>query len=386
MLFLVDDVDQQWRRDGTRPPGLVILGEGPEKDRLGRDAERRRAEGGRRLDRLDGGAAGLQEPLAASPRRGIIRTGGRVREPLPLQAHPADPEVIPRVDAKPQRVGLEQHVPVGRQIQRDHRGRLVGLGHDRERQGPAPVEAVGVPPGKFDGGGVHDRNGRRSQGRPLGLDRLAVHRGRRQLAIGRGHERHAAALDRRECPAANLLPNEIRATQIARQRHLGDEALDLRPQHRLDRGLLPPVTHGHRDPRRLELRRHRDRIAIATQLGLDPLLPADLDRGPLGPRAGGLGESHLELGRLPLRHDDRLGQGLDPGEGESLHGLPGGEEPGPGIGRGVGHGQRRGNRQTGRHGRREQPGPMPRPRHGRTEIDAAGPLGHLGDGRPAKRG
>ena len=110
VLGTIDDVQHQRRGVDAAAAWQVILRVGPDRDLLRLHAERVGAERGRRVDRFDFAATGLQDsfPLLVNTTR-VGRAS--VAKTLPFKAHPPDAEVVTGGDLERERVGVEEHAP-----------------------------------------------------------------------------------------------------------------------------------------------------------------------------------------------------------------------------------------------------------------------------------
>ncbi|MFN9940452.1 MAG: hypothetical protein ACK56I_13350, partial [bacterium] len=127
-------------------------------------------------------------------------------------------------------------------------------------------------------------------------------RGCGEATVGRGGERHRAALHGREGPAAHVLLEHGRPLEIVGEFDLGVDARDLRPEHRLHPHPLPGIADGQRQLRVLQLRRQGERVAVLLQSRGQRLLAADPGAGRLGPPPRLVGQADLERCRLTVRH------------------------------------------------------------------------------------
>ena len=405
MLRLVDDIDDQ--RRGIDPPAAreIVLGKAAQQDRLGRDAERLRTEGRRDVERFLLRPSRGHEPISAGDARG--RFLGR----RPGDAHPPHAEVVAGRQPEPQRVAVEQHRAGWWPVEHDDGGGRVGPRIDRDRERPAAGEAVGVFPCDHDRRLLLDEQrwcadhgalglelerrtasvGRTRAGSILRFDRRRRERRPCEVAAGRGGEHDLAAHDRRDAPAPHVEPEGLRTSEIVGQSDRRLERRDVGPQERLDDGTAAGVAGGERERRRLELRRHRKRIArprrgpVGCERRREHALAADPGGGRRRPVDGVGRQRHDDRRLLAVRHDDPVRKCFEPREGVAVDGAPGREEPCPGIrrgggqprGDGDGHGERhRGDRRSEPHaGRRQR----------RAEVDLFRSLGHLADGGGAQR-
>ena len=132
MLCLIDHIDQKWHRGCPFAARLVVLGKCPQENRLRGNTQSGGAEGGGGLDRFHLTPTRLEQSLATGASRRITAAGRPVGDPFPFQAHAANPKVVTDSHPKPQRVGVEEHIPIGGQVNGDHRRRLIGAGGNRE--------------------------------------------------------------------------------------------------------------------------------------------------------------------------------------------------------------------------------------------------------------
>ena len=380
VLGLVDHVDEQRRRKHPPAARQVVLGIGPDHERLRRDAERPRRECRRRIDRLAVAAAGLQEQFSLGCDRALLTGIARPYEPDLL-----DPEVVACRHREPQRVGVEQHLAGRRWIDQRYDGGRIVARSERDRQRPATLESVAIPPadrerplvGQFHPG-TADHGSRRRH-------RSAVDGRRSQIAVGRGHKRHPAPLHGPEHAAADVLPERILSLQIVGQPNLGLHRRDLRPEHRLEYEARPCVSHRQGELGRLELARQLEGEGTVDASRAQRRPATDPSHGRVGPPLRLLGEGDTERRRLALRHDQPFGQIRKPGERVARDGSPGGQEPGPRVGRRAGKDDSDGECRRDRHRRERQPEAMPRAGQGGTEVVRHRPRCHLVDRGLAER-
>ena len=204
MLRPIDHVQHQRRRHHAAAARQVVLGKGPQGDRLGLDAERVGAECRHGVERLHVTAAGLQHSVPPFDARRVA--GRRLTQALPLQPHPPEPTIIAGRHLELERVGVEENAAGLRDVEHHHAGRLVLACGDHQFERRRAREAVGIPPGQREPRFPLDDLRRRADHRPLDGDSTAVERGRRELAAGGRHHGDPTPLHRRTRAAADVLP------------------------------------------------------------------------------------------------------------------------------------------------------------------------------------
>ncbi len=383
MLGPIDDIQHQWRRHRPASARHVILGEGPDGDRLRPNAEGIGAERGSGVERLDLAATRLQDSLALFQRRRVGRRAARrerVGKPLPFEAHAADAEVIAGRDLELERVGLEQNAPCLWHVEHHHHRRLVGPRGDHDLERSRRLEAIGIAPRERDLFlAVNDPHRRADL--PAGrLHRRAIDGRCRKIAGGGGDDRHTAPLHRCDHAAANVLPPAARPLEILGEHHLRLDAGELRPVHSREAHPLPGIA-GRDDKRPVgDLWRQREYVVVAVAPRSQGRLSTDAERSVVGPPLAVVAECHADLGRLAVRHHHPLWQRGNAGEGEPLDRGEGGGEASPGVGRRGG--RHRGDRGAG--GQRQAGGHRPTTEsswgRGCGEVHPPRLLGHLGHG------
>ena len=195
---------------------LVVFGKRPQQDRLRTDSERIRTERSHRLERVHRRPTDLEQPFSLGRRCRVITGGGPVVHPFPFQTYPPDAVVVAGGNPKPERVGVQEDVAIGRQIERHHARPLVLPWHDRQLERLAAGKTVRVLPGQHESGLFPDQHRRRANQVSFRLQVLAVKGRSGKPAISGGLERDRAAHEGRERAPADLLPLHSFPTEIRR--------------------------------------------------------------------------------------------------------------------------------------------------------------------------